>query len=74
MTLVRAGMSHRVSANGWSAIFHELHVHEHDLCELQYLQTIQMQMKHTSNHHEPKVYLPFSEFDDKGGYSGFYSS
>ena len=74
MTLVRAGMSHQVSANSWSAIFCELHVCEHDLCELQYLQTIQMQMKHTFNHHEPKVYLPFFEFDDKGGYSGFYPS
>ena len=74
MTLVRAGMSHRVSANGWSAIFHELHVCEHDFHELPYLQPIQMQMKHTPNYNEPKVYLPFSEFDDKGGYSGFYSS
>ena len=46
MTLVRAGKSHQVSANGWSAIFCKLHVHEHDLHELQYLQTIQMQMKH----------------------------
>ena len=74
MTLVRAGMSHRVSANGWSAIFCELHVCEHDLRELQYLQTIQMKIKHTPNHNEPKVYLPFSEFNDKGGYSGFYPS
>jgi len=74
MTLIRAGMSHRVSASAWSAILRELHVREHDLCELQYLHTIQMHVKQAVNQNEPKAYLPFSEFDDKGGYAGFYPS
>jgi hypothetical protein len=74
MTLIRAGMSHRVSASAWSTIFHELHVREHDLRELQYLHTIQMQVKKSGNHIHTRSYLPFSEFDDKGGYAGFYPS
>ena len=31
------GMANHVSASTWFQILHELHVQEHDLCELQYL-------------------------------------
>jgi hypothetical protein len=51
-----------------------MHVREHDLRELQYLHTIKMQVQHATIQNETKAYLPFSEFDDKGGYAGFYPS
>lgn len=76
MTLIRAGMSHRVSANAWSKILRELHVREHDLRELQYLHTVQKDMKRANNKAISKSnsYLLFSEFDDKNGYAGFSPS
>ena len=45
MTLIRAGMAHCVSANAWSKILCELHVHEHDLRELQCLHAVQKHME-----------------------------
>ena len=67
-------MSHRVSASAWSTILCEMHVREHDLREVQYLHTIKMQVQHATIQNETKAYLPFSEFDDKRGYAGFYPS
>ena len=72
MTLIRAGMANRVSSNAWSQILRELHVREHDLRELQYLDTIQKHRKQPGN--MSNAYLPFSEFEDQQGYAGFYPS
>lgn len=74
MTLIRAGMSQCVSASAWSKILFELHVHEHDLHELQYLHTVQKHMKQANNQDRSNCYLLFSEFDDKNGYGGFSPS
>lgn len=40
MTLIHAGIAHRVNSNAWSKILHELHIHEHDIKELKYLHAI----------------------------------
>jgi hypothetical protein len=74
MTLIRAGMSHRVSASAWSTIFRELHVQKHDLLELQYLHTIQIQAKQFPNYARTQSYLQFSDFGNKNEYAGFYPS
>ena len=74
MTLIRAGMAHRVSANAWSKILRELCVHENDLRELQYLHAVQKHMKRANNGDRSNSYMLFSEFDDRNGYAGFSPS
>ena len=34
MTLIRAGIAHQMSSSAWSSVLHELHVHQHDLQEV----------------------------------------
>ena len=45
MTLIRAGIAHRVSSSAWSKILRELHVRQHDLRELYYLHAIHNEKK-----------------------------
>ena len=75
MTLIRAGMAHRVSANAWSTILQEMNIRKHDLHELQYLHAIHREKKNAArlDIHE-KTYVPFSSFGDKDGYAGFSPS
>ncbi|KAJ7017554.1 hypothetical protein C8F04DRAFT_979056 [Mycena alexandri] len=75
MTLIRAGIAHRLSASAWSKILRELHVRDHDLRELQYLYAIHREKKITKNLNiAEQSYEPFSAFDDKSKYAGFYPS
>ena len=75
MALIQAGISHRISASAWSKILWELHVHEHDMQELKYLHVIHKDQTFKKNLKLPvQTYLPFSEFDNKLGYAGFYPS
>ncbi|KAF5342768.1 hypothetical protein D9758_017029 [Tetrapyrgos nigripes] len=67
LALIRTGIAHRVSSSAWEEILRELHVREHDIWELHYLQTIQHeQMLDTKNSRPLKQYPPFSAFSDKG--------
>ncbi|KAJ6516958.1 hypothetical protein DFH09DRAFT_1287885 [Mycena vulgaris] len=75
MTLIRAGIAHRLSASTWSKILCELHVREHDLRELQYLYAIHRRKKNCQDLDiEEESYEPFSSFEDKSKYAGFYPS
>jgi hypothetical protein len=76
MTLIRAGIAHRVSSSAWSKILHELHVRQHDLQELHYLHAIHNEKKkqHAVGVEDEQAYEPFSEFHNKDGYAGFYPS
>ena len=75
LTMIRAGIAHRLSASSWSKIMCELHVREHDICELQYLHAIYKEKKLAAQLDvAEKSYIPFSEFKDKDGYAGFYPS
>ena len=76
MTLIRAGIAHRVSSSAWSKILRELHVRRHDLQELHYLHAIHNEKKkqHAVGVEDEQAYEPFSEFHNKDGYAGFYPS
>ena len=75
MTLIRAGIAHRVSSSAWSKIMRELHVHEHDLRELKYLHAVTANVGDQSRLNSAvKTYTPFSGFDDQSGYGGFSPS
>jgi hypothetical protein len=75
MTLIRAGVSKRVSASAWSDILREHSVRKHDLLELQYLHAIHWQKEQAAALNiAENVYVPFSQFEDKNGYAGFYPS
>jgi len=76
MTLIRAGIAHRVSSSAWSKILRELHVRQHDLQELNYLHAIHKDKKRQCalGVEDEQSYEPFSEFHDKEGYAGFYPS
>ncbi|KAJ7458694.1 hypothetical protein B0H11DRAFT_2199426, partial [Mycena galericulata] len=75
MTLIRAGIAHRMSASAWSKILRELHVREHDLRELQYLYAIHRKKKIDATLGiAEQSFEPFSVFDDKSKYAGFYPS
>jgi hypothetical protein len=77
MTLIRAGMAHRLSSSAWSNILRELHIRRHDLYELDYLQAIYREKKSAQcyqMYQKEKIYKPFSTFHDKDGYAGFYPS
>jgi hypothetical protein len=76
MTLIRAGMAHRMSSSAWSDVIRELHVREHDLQELNYLHAISQAQKQEKarNAEGQKSYEPFSDFQDRDGYAGFYPS
>ena len=74
MSLIRAGIAHRVSSSAWSKILCELHVREHDIRELKYLHYVQKDQKfQKENNSDVKAYSSFSDFDDKLGYGGFYA-
>src|SRR5262245_19331187 len=75
MTLIHAGMAHRVSAASWADILCELNVRNYDLHLLEYLQAIvrEKQQPYRVGMQE-KTYTPFSSFEDKDGYAGFYPS
>jgi len=45
MTLIRAGIAHRMSSSAWSSVLCELHVHEHDLQELNYFHALSAAQK-----------------------------
>jgi hypothetical protein len=77
MTLIRAGIAHRMSSNAWSQVLRELHIRQHDLQELKYLHAIHTkstQWQWHSSHAKEPSYIPFSEFKDKNGYAGFSPS
>lgn len=76
LTLVRAGVAHRMSSSAWSKVLRELHVREHDLQELNYLHAVLLATKRerSLNHEGEKTYSRFSTFDDKDGYGGFSPS
>ena len=75
MSLIHAGIAHCVSSSAWSKILGELHVREHDIRELKYLHYVQKDQKsQKANNLDVKAYPPFSNFDDKLGYGGFYAS
>ena len=75
VTLIRAGMAHRVSSSAWGDILRELNVRRHDLRELDYLHAIYKEKKQASLLNIPeKKYTPFSSFEDKDGYAGFSPS
>jgi hypothetical protein len=76
MTLVRAGMAHHVSSSAWSKILRELHVRQHDLQELNYLHAIHRDKKwqYAVGVKDEQLYKPFSDFHNKDGYAGYYSS
>ena len=75
MTLIRAGVAHRLSSSAWSKVLREIHVHEHDLRELKYLQAVQKDLKFRKNSgYEVQNYQPFSNFDNQSEYAGFYPS
>jgi len=65
MTLIHAGVAHRLSSSAWSKVLREIHVHEHDLRELKYLQAIQKDIKlKKSLGYAMQSYQPFSNFDN----------
>ena len=75
MTLVRAGIAHRLSSSAWSKVLRELHIREHDLREIKYLYAIKREQKnHEASGTALKSYQPFSAFNDKVGYNGFSPS
>jgi len=75
MTLIQAGMAHRLSASAWADILRELNVHRHDLHELDYLHAIFREKKKSALLNiQSNIYAPFSKFDDKDGYAGFCPS
>lgn len=71
MALIRAGMARRLCGNGWSHILRELHTREKDIRELIYLHRIKSLEKGIL---AGSTFEPFSAFDDRHGYSGFYPS
>jgi len=75
MTLIHAGMAHRVSAASWADILHELNVCNYDLHLLEYLQAIVREKQQPNRMGvQGKTYTPFSSFEDKNAYAGFYPS
>ena len=76
MTLIRAGIAHQMSSSAWSSVLRELHVHEHDLQELNYLHALSVAKKRERSLSVEGLhaYEPFSDFHDKNGYTGFYPS
>jgi hypothetical protein len=76
MTLIRAGIAHRMSSSAWSSVLRELHVREHDLQELNYLHALSAAQKKEQalNVEGIRAYEPFSDFHDKNGYAGFSPS
>jgi len=75
MALIRAGMAHSLNSSGWSNILRELHVHEYDLKKLDYLHAIHSENKTREAHGiVERSYEPFSAFNNKAGYAGFYPS
>jgi len=74
MTSIRAGLAHGLSSSATSNILRELHVRQRDLRELDYLHAIHRQKKEaeTLNLAEEPSYEPFSAFENKDGYAGFY--
>src|SRR5882762_8366201 len=76
MTLIRAGIAHRMSSSAWSSVLRELHVREHDLQELNYLHALSVAKKRERSFGVEGLhaYEPFSDFHDKNGYAGFYPS
>jgi hypothetical protein len=75
MALIRAGLAHRLSSSAWSKVLREIHVREHDLREIKYLQAIQRDIKFKRNHgYRVPSYQPFSTFNNKSEYAGFYPS
>jgi len=75
MTLIRAGIAHRLSSSAWSKVLREIHVREHNLREVKYLQAIKKKIKFKTNHgYEVPSYQFFSNFDNQSEYAGFYPS
>lgn len=75
MSLIRAGIAHRLSSSAWSKILRELHMRNHDLREIKYLYAIQRDQKLCESiGAEAKLYQPFSAFNDKTAYNGFSPS
>ena len=76
MTLIRAGIAHRMSSSAWSSVLRELHVRQHDLQELNYLHALTAVKKREQalNVEGVHAYEPFSNFHNKNGYAGFYPS
>ncbi|KAJ7633952.1 hypothetical protein B0H17DRAFT_1149841 [Mycena rosella] len=64
-----------MSATAWSKILGELHVREYDLRQLQYLYAIHREKAVQKNLDiAERSYEPFSAFDHKSKYAGFYLS
>lgn len=75
MTLIRAGVAHQLSSSAWSKVLREIHVREHDLRELKYLQAVQKDIKSKKSlGYDVQSYQPFSNFDNQSEYAGFYPS
>jgi hypothetical protein len=76
MTLIRAGMAHRLSSSAWSDIMRELGVRAYDLKYLDYMHAInQVTKKHQAlNLAEQPAYPTYSAFNDTFGYAGSYPS
>ena len=75
MTLICAGVAHQLSSSAWSKVLREIHVHEHNLQELKYLQTVQNDIKSKKSlGYGVQSYQPFSNFDNQSEYAGFYPS
>src|SRR4051794_5074880 len=75
MTLIRAGMAHRLSASAWADILRELNFRKHDLRELDYLHAIYKAKERAALlGAEEDIYVPFSKFDDRNDYAGFHPS
>jgi hypothetical protein len=75
LALIRAGIAHHVSSSAWEEILRELHVREHDIRELWYLQSIQHEKMLDAKYQRPlKQYRPFSAFNNKSQYAGYSPS
>ncbi|KAF5344903.1 hypothetical protein D9758_011549 [Tetrapyrgos nigripes] len=75
LALIRAGIVHHISSSAWEEILQELHVREHDIRELWYLQSIQHERMLDAKWQRPvKQYRPFSAFNTKSQYAGYSPS
>ena len=76
MTLIRAGMAHRLSSSAWSDILRELSIRAYDLKYLDYMHAINRAIKRLQalDLAELPTYPTYSAFGDKFGYAGSYAS